>query len=169
MPVTRSSSRVETRVNPYPTPQILVHSVNQRHKQAQGPSVTDIPYWTNPRVIEALQYFISLNASFKGLLIEYRGDTDADDWREFMKLIKDQTGETPLHYSTMSWLLYLNLKLERGFLSKLPSRKSTIILYPHIFRQTKENWIDQLEKDVDLMDLLNGYPKSEGDDIFVYR
>jgi len=141
----------------------------EKEEVHQEPRLTYMSYWDNRRVLEAHHHFRRLNELFKSLLVEYRGDTDADEWREYMRYIIRETGETPFHFSVMSWLLYLSSRLNKKHSSILPSRKKTMQKNPHIFRQEERHWVDQLEKNVELIKLLNGYPKSKGENVFVYR
>ena len=127
----------------------------------------DIPpifqYIFSQRVQNAFLHFIHLHSPSKALLIEYKGDTDPDDWRVFLQSIFNQQGSFPLHYKTINFFYYLNWK-------KLPTTTTIRKEHPLIYRQTASVWTGQLERCIDLIFLLNDYPISTMEEnVIVYR
>ena len=145
----------------------------ERYKQLPNVERRDIEYLHvippifqyifSQRVQNAFLHFIQLHYLSKTLLIEYRGDTDPDDWRNFLQSIFAQQGSYPLHYKAINFFYYLNWK-------KLPSTTTIRKEHPLIYRQTASVWTGQLERCIDLIFLLNDYPISTMEEnVIVYR
>ena len=127
-------------------------------------------YIFNKRVQKASLHFKKLKEDDKKYLIEYRGDTEEKDWRNYMiEILNKRRKITPDIPITRTRLHYKALKLLYYFDPEHYDPESIIQNYPIAFRQKKENWLSQLEAAVDLTFMLCDYPKDDGDDVFVYR